>query len=207
MQPVLTQANIVILASHHNPGLVSKDWLDQKGILAEESINYINTPGFSLVETANYTLQIDQQRLNIGLKSFNENLLKHLPAIAHKYIEVLPETPFRSVGLNSNWVVPVGSPDVLKDIFVADIKQFDAIFHEGNYDIGGIVIYEYNPFRLQLTARPERDNHVSLDFNYHSDISGVDELSERISCFVKVTEHAHNIATKLTGDETIANDP
>ena len=51
------------------PGIVSKDWLNQKGILTEDSINDINTPEFSLVETVNYSLQIDPQRLNIGPKT------------------------------------------------------------------------------------------------------------------------------------------
>ena len=203
MEVVQTQANIVILASNHDPRIVTKDWLNQKGILTEESINHIHTPGFSLVETGNYSLQIDQQRLNIGLKHFNENLLMRLPAIAGKYIEVLPKTPYRAVGLNSNWVIQLKRPDVLKEIFVAKPKQLEAIFNEGNYNIGGIVIYEYNPFRLQLTVRPEQENNVILDFNYHSDVSGVNALSERVACFVKVTEHARNIAVKLLGGEEI----
>ena len=68
MQVVLTQSNIVILVSNHDPGIVSKEWLNQEGILTEVPVNYINTPGFSLVETENYSLHIDPQRINISLK-------------------------------------------------------------------------------------------------------------------------------------------
>ena len=201
MKVMQTQSNIVILASNHDPRIVTKDWLNQKKILTEESINYIHTPGFSLVETGNYTLQIDQQQLNIGLKNFNENILSPLPVIACKYVEALPEIPYRAVGLNSNWIVQLERPNVLKEIFVAKPKRLDAIFHEGIYNIGGIVIYEYDPFRLQLTVSPERENNVSLAFNYHSDVSGAAELSETISHFTKVTEHACSIAIELLGGE------
>ena len=65
------------------------------------------------------------------------------------------------------------------------------------------MISEYNSFRLQLTVRPEQDNNVSLDFNYHSNVSGADTLSERLGCFIEVTKHARNIAIKLLGGEDI----
>ena len=74
----------------------------------------------------------------------------------------LPETPYGAVGLNSNWLAQLEHRDALKEIFVAKPKQLDAIFHEGIYNVGGIVIYEYNPFRLQLTVRPEQGNNVYL---------------------------------------------
>ena len=201
MKVVLTQANIVILASNHDPGIVSRDWLIQKEILTEASINHINTPGFSLVETANYLLQIDQQRLDIRLKGFNEHLLARLSIMAGKYIEVLPATRYSAVGLNSNWIAQLDHPNALKDIFAARRKQFDTTFHEGTYEVGGIVIYRYDPFRLQLTVTPQQSNNARLDFNYHSDISEVEVLGEAIGRLVEVTNHAHNIAVKLLGGE------
>ena len=201
MKVVPIQANIVILASNHNPGIVSKEWLNQKEIFTETPTNFVHTPEFSLVETDNYSLQIDTQRLNIGLKSADEDRLTRLPIMANQYIKALPETPYSAVGLNSNWIAQLESPDVLKDIFITKPAHLDAIFHEGNYNIGGIVLYEYSPFGLQLTIKPDKDNNVSLHFNYHSDVSGFDELSERISRFDKIIEHARNIAIELLGGE------
>ena len=115
MQVVLTQANIVILASNHDPGIVSKEWLNQKGILTEVPVNYINTPGFFASRNRKHALHIDPQRLNINLKNFNQNLLMHVPVIASRYIAALPETPYRAVGLNSNWLVQAERPDILKE--------------------------------------------------------------------------------------------
>lgn len=201
MNVVLTQANIVILASNHDPGIVSRDWINQKKIFTEEPINYIHTPGFSLVETENYSLQIDQKRLNIGVKNLNENMISRLPEIASKYVEALPETPYRAVGLNSNWIAQLEHPDKLKGIFITDKNHLNAIFHEGTYNVGGIVIYKYDPFNLHLTVRPEQGNNVSLDFNYHSEISDFKELSKIISNFVEVRNHALNIVSKLLGGE------
>ena len=205
MKVVPIQANIVILASSHNPGIASKEWLNQKGIFTETPTNFVHTPEFSLVETDNYSLHIDPQQLNIGLKRPNEDRLTRLSVIAGKYINALPETPYSAVGLNSNWIAQLESPDVLKGIFITKPAHLDAIFHEGNYNIGGIVLYEYNPFRLQLAIKPDKDNNVSLQFNYHSDVSGVNVLSERISRFDKIIEHARDIAIKLLGGEKIAS--
>ena len=201
MKIVPIQANIVILASNHNPGIVSKEWLNQKGIFTETPTNFVHTPEFSLVETDNYSLHIDPQRLNIGLKKPNEDRLTRLPIIAGKYINELPETPYRAVGLNSNWIAQLEHPDVLKGIFITDPDHLDKIFHEGIYDIGGIVLYEYDDLHLQLTIKPDKDNNVRLDFNYHSDVSRVDALSETVSRFDKIIEHARNIAIKLLGGE------
>ena len=201
MKVVPIQSNIVILASNHNPGIVSKEWLNQKEIFTETPTNFVHTPEFSLVETDNYSLHIDPQRLNIGLKRPNKDRLTRLPIIAGKYINVLPETPYRAVGLNSNWIAQLEHPDVLKGIFIKNPNQLDAIFHEGHYNIGGIVLYEYNPFRLQLTVKPDKDNNVRLDFNYHSDVSRVDVLSKTVSRFDEIIEHARNIAIQLLGGE------
>ena len=200
MKVLPTQANIVILASNHNPGIVSKEWLHQKEIFTETPTNFVHTPEFSLVETDNYSLQIDPQRLNIALKNPNEDRLTRLSVMANKYIEELPETPYRAVGLNSDWIVPQENPDVLKGTFIANPDHFDTIFHDGDYNVGGIIMYEYNPFRLQLTIKPDKDNNVSLDFNYHLGVSGVDELGVSISHFAEVIGHARDTTIKLLGD-------
>ena len=46
MKVVPIQANIVILASNHNPGLYLKDWLNQKGIFTETPTNFVHTQNF-----------------------------------------------------------------------------------------------------------------------------------------------------------------
>ena len=207
MEFMPNRANIVLLASNHNPGIVSKEWLNQKGIITEIPIDFENTPGFSAVETANYLVQVDTQRLNIDLKNPDENMLTRLLLIAVKYIEALPEIPYYAVGLNFNWLIQLKNLDVLKSIFIANPEHFDEIFQGGNYDIGGIVLYDYNPFLLQLTIRPEKDNNVLFAFNYYSDVSNINDLSSKISQFTEVTKHARTIVTKMLGGEKIAKNP
>ena len=195
------QANIVVLASNHNPGIVSKEWLSQKKIFTDMPNNFIHTPDFSLVETENFSLHIDPQRLNISIKSPNEDMIARLPFIAAKYVEALPETPYRAVGLNSNWLIQQESPDLLKGIFLTHPSQLDIIFPDKPYNIGGIVSYEYNPFNLQLTIKPDKDDNIRFDFNYHSNVSDANELGGRISRFADTIEHARSVVSNLLGGE------
>lgn len=201
MEFMPNRANIVLLASNHSPGIVSKEWLNQKGIVTETPEDFTNTPEFSAVETANYLVQVDPQRLNIDLKNPDENMLTRLPVMATQYIEALPEVPYRLVGLNFNWIVQLGNLDVLKSIFIANPEHFNEIFPEGDYYIGGIVLYDYNAFGLRLIIQPENDNNVLFAFNYYSDVSNINDLSSKISQFSEVTKHARTIVTKLLGGE------
>ena len=195
------QAAIVVLASNHNPGIVSKEWLNQKKIFMDTPTNFIHTPEFSLIETENFSLHIDPQRLNIGIKGPNEEMLARLPFVADKYVEALPETPYRAVGLNSSWIIQPESPDVLKGIFLTHPSQLDTIFRDKPYNIGGIVLYEYDPFNLQLTIKPDKDDNIRFDFNYHSNVSDANELGGRISRFADAIEYARSIVSNLLGGE------
>jgi len=67
MKSELRWLSVVILAENHNPGIPSKDWLEGKGILKEKAKNFVNTPVFSLFESENFRLTIDEKRLEIVL--------------------------------------------------------------------------------------------------------------------------------------------
>lgn len=200
MEPILSQANIVLVAPNHRPDIVSKEWLSQNNILKEGAINFVHNQNISLVDTTNFSINVLQQRLTIAARNFNQDKLNHLQTIANRYINALPNVLYNALGLNSVWIVQTGSPDLLKRTFVADSEQFNKAFHGVAYDIGGIVRYEYKSFRVQLTITLQQTNQINADFNYHSDITNPDQLRERISHSSEVIAHARNITRKLLGD-------
>ena len=68
MEISLIGANIVVLAENHNPSIISKDWLSQKGIIKDNVISFTHTPAFSVVETENFSFFVDPDRLQLTLK-------------------------------------------------------------------------------------------------------------------------------------------
>ena len=200
MEPTLDQGNIVLAAPNHRPDIVSKEWLNQKDILKEEPTNFLHRQNRSLVETANYAIDVVQQRITIAARNSNQDTLNQLQTIANQYIDVLPNLSYYAVGLNSNWILPL-HPDRLKETFVTNQEKFNKVFHDKtDYNIGGIVSFQYNSFQVQLVITPQQDDQVIADFNYHSNINGLKQLRERISCFFKATEHARDTISNLLGD-------
>ena len=68
------------------------------------------------------------------------------------------------------------------------------------YDIGGIVYYQYRSFQANLVIQPAENDQIIADFNYHSNITNLDQVRDRISCFSEATEHARDTVKKLLGD-------
>ena len=201
MELILNQANIIVVAPNHRPDIVSKEWLNQNNILKEAPINFAHHQNFSLVDTTNFSINVVQQRLKITARNSNQDILNHLQTIANRYVKALPNVSYNAIGLNSVWRILPTNPDLLKSIFVADKEQFNTAFRdEANYDIGGIVYYPYQSFRVQLTITPQQNNQINADFNYHSDITELSQLSESIPRFTEAIAHARNIAIKLLGD-------
>ena len=200
MEPILNQANIVMVAPNHRPDIVSKEWLNKNDILKEAPVNFVHHQSFSLVETTNYSINVVQQRLTIAARNSNQDTLNHLQTIANRYIKALPDVSYNAVGLNSNWMILM-SPDLLKRTFIPNEEQFNKAFRDKTgYDIGGIVRFQFNSFWVQLTLTPRQDDQINADFNYHSDITEFNQLRERISHFTEAVGRARNTIIKLLGD-------
>ena len=201
MELVFTQGNVVLVAPNHRPDIVSNEWLNQNNILTEAPINFVHHQNLSLVDTTNFSINVVQQRLTITAKNYSQDILRRLQTIAKRYVKALPNVSYNAIGLNSVWRILPTNPDLLKSIFVADKEQFNTAFRdEANYDVGGIVRYKYDSFRVQLTITPQENNQINADYNYHSDITNSDQLSESISRFVEAIQHAHKITIKLLGE-------
>ncbi len=199
MEPELIQGNIVLVAPDHRPEVVSKEWLNQKGILNEAAINFVHHQNFSLVDTTNFSINVVQQQVTIAARNLDGEMLKRLQGITRRYVKALPNVSYNAIGLNSTWYIPQTDPNFLKNKFVVDKARFDENFRgEANYNIGGIVYYKYNGFRVQLTITPQNEQ-IHANFNYHLNISNFDQLSEIISSFVQTIGHARNTARNLLG--------
>lgn len=200
MEPTLNQASIILAASDHEPDIVTKEWLEQNSILKEEPIEFVYRQGRLFVETENYSINLVEQQLKIAAKNSNTEVLNNLQIIANQYIETLPKLSYNAVGLNYNWQVLSTDADLLKKIFVANPKKFDKAIPDKTYGIGGFIYYEYQAFNVFLMVISEPDDHIAADFNYHSDITDSQQLSQKISQFTDIKENARDTITKLLGN-------
>ena len=200
MKVVPTQANIIVLANNHVPAVVTKEWLVQKEVLTEQPLDFLHTPLLSTVQTQNIALQVNPQRLNAQVTNVNQDTLSLLSKVVARYVQALPEVRYTAMGFNSKWHVRDKSfAQRLRQIFTRSSPLFASIFGE-RHNVGGIVLWEYDVYRVQMTANPPGPN-AGIDFNYHLDIKTVDELHEKLPQFSSVTNHANNIVNNLLGGD------
>ena len=148
----LSGANIVILARNYNPSIVSKEWLYQKNIVRETVTNFVHTPPLSLVETEGISFVLNENRLQISLKSVNPESIETLPKIATSFVSCLPETPFVAVGFNYGYYLAKGSSHI-EALFSPNDAKLKELFSE-NYEIGGIVSFSFKDFIVRMSAPP-----------------------------------------------------
>jgi hypothetical protein len=190
-------ANIVILASNYNPSIVSKEWLYQKGILTWPVTNFVHTPVLSLLESEQFSLVVDEQRLQLALKKTTEDGLTSLASIAERFVKALPETPYRGVGINYLYTVARDRCS-LNAVLSPNIEKLRGLF-ASTYEIGVMVLFQFERFVVNLTVSPPLpvEQQVRISFNFHSDVSNISEVEGVLSLRVKTLEKAETIVRGL----------
>ena len=174
---LLIKATIVILAKNHNPSIVTKEWLSEKRIIDEKVINFVHTPPFSMVETEDFNLIIDQNRLEILIKKDVLKNLERLKEITKSYIKNLPETPYYSTGFNFIYHVTSRKME-LKDIFSIDDRKIKRILSD-EYKLGINFSFKIKKLILNFSIQP-LDNELIINFNFSLKSNKITEILEEI---------------------------
>jgi len=173
----LRGANIVILAKDYNPSIATKDWLDRKGVIREaEVINFVHTPPFSLVETIDFSLVVDLNRLQISVKKINPENIETLPKIAEAYTMNLPETPYKNIGFNFIYSIVGGRS--IKDILLLNEDKISNIYPD-DYRLGITVYTKFRDFLMRMNIQPTNGELVA-DFNFHFELSNFEEIKSKL---------------------------
>ncbi len=164
----LIGANVVLLAKNHNPSIISKDWLKRKGIVVNNVMNFTHTPSFSFIETDNFTIIADPERLQLSLKKSFEDLLSDLKDKTLSYTKALPEIPYKAIGFNFEYKIEKEKTLIQK--FYCSETKIENIF-SGNYQLGGIIKYQFKDFTVKLVINPYENEEITATFNYHCQLN------------------------------------
>lgn len=192
-----SSANIVILASNYNPSIVSKEWLYQKGIFTKTVRNFVHTPVFALVESENFSLVVDEERLQITVRKVTQDSLNALASIAEKFVDILPETPYKSIGLNYRYTFPREGYDLHAVLSPNDTKLTELL--SSTYELGATIMFEFEKFIVTFTVLPSlvKEQQIRMSFNFHSNTANVGEVKERLSSQMRTLEKMETIIRGL----------
>lgn len=176
-----SSANVVVLASNCNPSIVSKEWLSQRGIFTQPVGNFVHTPVFALVESENFSLMVNEQRLQLMVKKVTQDNLNASSGIAERFVDILPETPYKAVGLNYHYSFPKERCD-LRTILSPKDTKLGKLF-SSTYELGATIVFEFAKFVATFTISPSlsKEQQIRMGFNFHSNVANVDEVKERLS--------------------------
>lgn len=204
MKKTLINVSIVVVASNYNPTIVSKDWIRQKEIISEEPINFAHLPVFSLFESENFILTVDEKRLTVELKNINEANIDNLPSIVENYITSLPETPYTAIGFNYSWILQAETNEnlvaLLKTMFLQKKmeEKLIKILDYKDFEIGSTTYSNYNDFILKMSLEPHlRPKGIKISFNYHADVTDIEKLKNVILNYNKTYSHSKDVAEKI----------
>jgi hypothetical protein len=96
-------SNIVVLATTHNPSILSEEWLDKYQIIPRAKL-VIRTPELSIMESEQLHMVGEAQRIQFSAKKFDADTIKSCANAALKYLETLPHIPYRAIGYNFHYV-------------------------------------------------------------------------------------------------------
>lgn len=189
-------SSILVLASNYNPSIVSKEWLYKKKISIGDVSNFVHTPVFSMVENEKFSLVVDERRLQIVVKQINEENIGLAYKIVGQLAAALPETPYKALALNFNYITPKEKCD-LGRIFVTDKDKITNLF-SNRYELGTVVIFEYQKFIVNFSVVPSLvQNKVRLVFNFRSEVTDTNEIEDRLIMQDVVLKKAEDIVKRM----------
>lgn len=193
-------ADIVIVASAHNPSIMSPEWLKENSLITEEPKHFVHTPDFSVFESDSFSLVVDRQRLQITAKKQDKISLNSLAKAAVGYIKLLHHIPYISMGLNFVWSCVVGEDEKLPKIGLSvNANDIKPLFKAYEVSYGGIIYAKKEPYRLKLVIEQQGNNSFVQNFNYHYELTGMaaEDIAGLIGDFLSRYEDSAAIVKEL----------
>lgn len=169
--PSLTHADIVVVANHHNPSIVSPEWVKEHLGLVETPSQFLHTMELSVWDSAICQVQVDRSRLQVTTKRLNAQGLERIASVALAYVRTLEHVPFAAVGLNFHFEIL--NPRALE--LAVDGQNVPRTSEGYSFRFGGVLIGEGEADRMRVVVEPGEGARTTLAFNVHADVTGAEE--------------------------------
>jgi len=203
MEKILTRTDIVILASSHNPSIITPIWLYKEGLITSEPIHIIQNPGFSFLEYNNFTLTVDPERLQIVAKNKKSEVLESIVNFTDKYVTLLSHIPYRALGINFVWIKKNITQEQIPNITIKpEIEEVvSSLLANHSLYFGNIVYAEKEPYLLKvLIEQSQKPEHqIIYNFNFHHEISekNIDFIKRIVNEYINYFRLSEEISNKL----------
>lgn len=175
-------STVVVIANRFNPSIFSQIWLSDNNIVTRDEFlpNFVLNEMVAQVPTTRFDLLVIQEQLQF---------LPHVPEdqeqelITQKVggiVGLLPQTPFRALGLNFNWHLTPRDGDIgrlSRELFSSPDKPLYRRFGSPTDHFGAYFSTDLAGFRLKLDVKPvivphgeQILNRLQFLFNYHVDL-------------------------------------
>ncbi|MDD2353678.1 MAG: hypothetical protein PHX56_09040 [Atribacterota bacterium] len=182
MEIKIYKSSIVILASSHNPSILSPEWINKNNVYDKKPDRFVNTNDFSFLDFKELSIVLDMNRLTISSKKHSEKTLELLSRIAGKYLELLPHNPYKALGLNFGWQIISPSNKINLTINNHDKDNISNFLNENKIIFGGIIYVNMENCKLRINIEPN-DNILLYNFNYHHNIENL--YNDKTISFIK----------------------
>lgn len=200
MEAKLRRADIVIIASAHNPSIMAPQWLKDESLILEDPSHFVHTPDLAIFESESYSLVVDHHRLQIAVKNQDTRSLESLANIISNYVKLLPHIPYKALGLNFIWAIEVDDGEELPKIEL-NIDKSDLMSVFGGHEVscGGIIYARKEPYMLKVVIEPQGGNALVHNFNYNYELEdvSVEDIVKLVNNFLTIKGDSSSIVKGL----------
>lgn len=195
-------AGIVITAETFNPSIFSESWLVQNSVVSEHNFSgtRLFSPEVVQFQTPDLQVLIIPPKMQITFNISNDSADFELPKqIVTRTVELLPQTPFKALGLNFDYFV-INPTNQDFHIFNRNLLG-DGTYHllgefatpDSNY--GRYFSKNHGAARLKLeikpvTAGPDKKQMLQFSFNFHFEISQLNSSNRANKLVLFINEWA-----------------
>lgn len=200
----LRKASIVILASSHNPTILSPGWVEENLCLNEAHTNFVHTPPFVLFESPSFRLTADADRWELVAKALYNDRLERCGGAAASYMGTLAHIPYRSIGLNFVWTYASADDNYMPTIGVRlDGSDLNDVLQGSDPVYSGRLRVHRDGYLLQVSLEKEDTSRLILNFNYsfRIDTRSAEERKHIVNSFVRYKEDSEDLARCLVREK------
>jgi hypothetical protein len=191
----LVTANIVLLATSHNPSVLSAEWLKNCCGVEEKPTNLLSSAELFFLDSEATQIMCEPNRLQIISK---RPLGEFNPAsVVSKYVENLPHIKYGALGLNYVWRIPTDA-DRLKFGMTANGKVLPDKFDSYAVEFGGILYFHADGDVCKVVIDKPNPKLRTLNINFHFETAdkGLDYLKGKVALY----ETHKQFGKRLVGD-------